>query len=112
MCPHACDRLASRFARLPAKQFDMKRLSHFRPVATAMLLASACFVVAGAVAAMEARKIAAVDSPAEPRPGQTVTSINPLSGNPEAIDQGSTYFLRGAPNAMARMPPEASTAPT
>jgi cytochrome c oxidase cbb3-type subunit 3 len=58
-----------------------------------MLFASTCLVVAGAVAAMEARKIAAVDSPAGPRPGQTVASINPLSANPEAIDQGKHLFF-------------------
>ena len=49
--------------------------------------------VAGAATAPEAGKVAAADNATEPRPGPTVASSNPLSGKPEAIDQGKHLFL-------------------
>ena len=57
-----------------------------------MLLVGSCLVTGG-TAALGAGKVAAADDATERRPGQTVASSNPLSGNPEAIDQGKHLFL-------------------
>jgi len=37
-------------------------------------------------------KVAAADTTGEPKPGRSVPSSNPLSGNPEAIDSGGQLF--------------------
>ena len=57
-----------------------------------MVLAGACLVALW-TAALQAGKVVAADNATEHRPSQTAASSNPLSGNPEAIDQGKHLFV-------------------
>jgi cytochrome c oxidase cbb3-type subunit 3 len=62
-----------------------------------MLLASPGLVVSGTVVGMErdefAFEVATAETDGQPKPGQTASSSNPLSGNPEAIKHGNQLFF-------------------
>jgi len=62
-----------------------------------MSVASLGLAGSGTVIGMERgkldSKVAAADTTGELKPGQTVPSSNPLSGNPEAIDLGKRVFF-------------------
>src|SRR5262245_49571992 len=75
----------------------MKRTSRLTASAIAISVACLGHVGSGGAVAVEPDnlvfKVAAADATGELKPGQTVPSSNPLSGNSEAIDQGKHLFL-------------------
>lgn len=75
----------------------MKPGSRLTSIAIAISVASLGLVVSGTVVAVERYKldfmVATADTAGKPRPGQTVPSSNPLSGDAEAIGLGKKLFL-------------------
>jgi hypothetical protein len=60
-------------------------------IAAILALAGSGGVIAMEPGELETRA-AAADTTGEPKPGRSVPTSNPLSGNPEAIDSGGQLF--------------------